>query len=80
MQICESEDSEVFYNILMQFSDILLSNDSNIVWGVIGPHDNVAVGEELFQFTANSGLVTVNSIACMLTKCTNIFTRNSPIA
>ena len=48
-----------YYDILVQILDLLHSNDSEIVWGIIGPGDDPSVADFIAPIAKNSGLISV---------------------
>ena len=48
-----------YYDILVQILDLLHSNDSEIVWGIIGPGDDPSVADFIAPIAENSGLISV---------------------
>ena len=54
-----------YYDILVQLLDLLHSNYSENVWGVIGPGDDPDVASFIASIAENLGLITVrNYHAC----------------
>lgn len=54
---------EGYYDILVQILNLLQSNDSENVWGVIGPGDDPSVADLIAPISENSGLITVRLIS-----------------
>ena len=48
------------YDMLVQILDLLHSNDSDSVWGIIGPGNNPDVTNFMTSLAENSGLITVS--------------------
>lgn len=48
-----------YYEILVQIIDLLRSNYSDSVWGVIGPGDDPRVTDFIAPMNENGGLMTV---------------------
>ena len=51
-----------FYDILVQIIDLLRSNYSDSVWGVIGPGDDPRVADFIAPMHENAGLMTVRLV------------------
>ena len=51
-----------YYDILVQIIDLLRSNYSDRVWGVIGPGDDPRVADFIAPMNENAGLMTVRPV------------------
>ena len=52
-----------YYDILVQTLDLFHSNDSESVWGVIGPGDDPSLTDFIAPISEDSGLITVRLIS-----------------